>query len=77
MQQKKIEVIVNQGSGTALGADDIKTQVEEAFRAQNLQANVHVAESGEDMMNLAEHAARGDAEIVVAGGGDGTMSGVA
>ena len=77
MQQTAIEVIVNQGSGTALGADDIKTQVEEAFKAHNLQANVHVATSGEHLMELADEAARSDAEIVVAGGGDGTISGVA
>ncbi|HXG83557.1 MAG TPA: diacylglycerol kinase family protein [Pyrinomonadaceae bacterium] len=75
--QSQIEVIVNQGSGAANGAGDIKTQIEEAFKANNLQANVSVAASGEDLMRLAEEAAAGDAEIVVAGGGDGTMSGVA
>jgi YegS/Rv2252/BmrU family lipid kinase len=74
---KTIEVIVNQGSGTANGEDDIKTQVEDAFKAHNLEANVSVAESGEDLMKLAERAAKSDAEIVVAGGGDGTISGVA
>jgi len=75
--QTEIEVVVNQGSGTASGVDDIKTQVEEAFKAHNLKANVSVAESGEDLMKLAERAANSDAEIVVAGGGDGTISGVA
>lgn len=75
--QSQIEVIVNQGSGAANGADDIKTQVEKAFKANNLWANVSVAASGEDMMNLAGKAAKSEAEIVVAGGGDGTVSGVA
>lgn len=75
--QTTIEVIVNQGSGTANGADDIKTQVEEAFKANNLEANISVATSGEHLMELADEAARSDAEIVVAGGGDGTISGVA
>jgi YegS/Rv2252/BmrU family lipid kinase len=75
--QTRIEVIVNQGSGTANGEEDIKTKVEEAFEANNLQANVSVATSGEDLMKLAERAAQSDAKIVVAGGGDGTISGVA
>lgn len=72
-----IEVIINEGSGTASGADDIKTEVEEAFKAHNLEARVSVAESGEDLMKFAERAANGGAEIVCAGGGDGTISGVA
>ncbi|MDQ3323098.1 MAG: diacylglycerol kinase family lipid kinase [Acidobacteriota bacterium] len=72
-----IEIIVNQGSGTANGEEDIKTKVEEAFQSNNLRANVTVATSGEDLMKLAGEAARSDAQIVVAGGGDGTISGVA
>ena len=72
-----IEVIVNQGSGTASGADDIRAQVEKAFADNDLQANVKVATSGEHLMKLAEDAAKSDARIVVAGGGDGTISGVA
>lgn len=72
-----IEVIVNQGSGTASGADDIRAQVEKAFEDNDLQANVKVATSGEHLMKLAEQAAKSDAQIVVAGGGDGTISGVA
>lgn len=72
-----IEVIVNQGSGAGADKCDIKTQVEEAFKTNNLQANVSVAESGEDLMKLAEKAVKSGAKIVVAGGGDGTISGVA
>ncbi len=72
-----IEVIINEGSGTAGGADDIKIEVEEAFKSHNLDANISVAASGEDLLKIAERAARSDAEIVVAGGGDGTISAVA
>ncbi|MDQ6786221.1 MAG: diacylglycerol kinase family lipid kinase, partial [Acidobacteriota bacterium] len=72
-----IEVIVNESSGTGDEKIDIKSQIEEAFKAHNLQANVSIAGSGEDLMKLAEQSARSDAEIIVAGGGDGTISGVA
>ncbi len=72
-----IEVIINESSGTDADKSDIKSQIEEAFKANNLRANVSVARSGEELMKLAERAAKSDAEIVVAGGGDGTISGVA
>ncbi len=72
-----IEIVVNEGSGAASGESDIKSEVEKAFAANDLQANISVAASGEDMMNLAGKAAESDARIVVAGGGDGTISGVA
>ena len=73
----QIEVIINQGSGTANGADDIKIEVEEAFKTHNLEARVSVAESGDDLMKFAESAAKSGAEIICAGGGDGTISAVA
>ena len=73
-----IEIIINQGSGTDSGdKGDLKNQIEEAFKGYGLAANVSVAESGEDLMKLAEKAAKSDAQIVVAGGGDGTISAVA
>ncbi len=75
--QSPIEVIINQGSGADSGEDDIKTQVEKAFKANNLTANISVAKNGEDLMKLAERAAKSDAQIIIAGGGDGTVSGVA
>lgn len=77
MHQTIIEVIINQGSGAASAEIDIKTQLEEAFKANNLQARISVAESGEHLMKIAEIAAKSDAEIVVAGGGDGTISSIA
>ena len=77
MPPSRIEVIVNQNSGTEGERSDIKTRIEEAFRAHNLEANVSVADNGEELMKLAGQAAKSDAEIIVAGGGDGTVSGVA
>lgn len=75
--QQKIEVIINGNSGTASGLNDVKSEIEAAFKAHNLEANVSVADNGEDLMKFAEEAAKSAAEIVVAGGGDGTISGVA
>lgn len=71
-----IEVIVNAGSGSVLG-DETARSLRERFIAFGLRANVHLATSGAEIVVLARHAARGDADMVVAGGGDGTVSAVA
>ena len=71
-----IEVIVNAGSGSVLGDETART-LRERFIAFGIRANVHLAASGPEIVRLAKQAAKGDAEIVVAGGGDGTISAVA
>ena len=71
-----IEVIVNAGSGSVLG-DETARSLRERFIAYGIRANVHLATSGAEIIVLARHAARSDAETVVAGGGDGTISAVA
>jgi len=38
---------------------------------------VHIAESGKDIVQLAREAAESEANLIVAGGGDGTISTVA
>ena len=72
----KIEVIVNAGSGSVLEGETDKT-LTERFIALGVRANVHLAESGEEILSLAKAAAESDADIIVAGGGDGTISAVA
>ena len=71
-----IEVIVNSGSGSVLGDETART-LRERFIAFGIRANVHLATSGEEIIKLAKQAAISDTEVVVAGGGDGTISAVA
>lgn len=71
-----IEVIINAGSGSVLEGETDKT-LTERFIALGVKANVHLAEGGEEIIELAKKAAAGDCEIIVAGGGDGTISAVA
>ncbi|MBC7899197.1 MAG: diacylglycerol kinase family lipid kinase [Saprospiraceae bacterium] len=71
-----IEVIINEGSGSVLG-EETSQSLRERFIAYGIRANVHLAKNGADIESLAKHAVEGDAEIVVAGGGDGTISTVA
>ena len=73
---RPVEVIVNAGSGSVLGGETAQS-LRERFIAFGIKANVHLAESGLEMVRLARHAAETDTELIVAGGGDGTISTVA
>lgn len=71
-----LEIIVNAGSGSVL-AGETEQSLRERFIAHGIRANVRLAGSGTEIVELAREAAAGEAEIVVAGGGDGTVSAVA
>jgi YegS/Rv2252/BmrU family lipid kinase len=70
-----VEVIVNAGSGSVLGEETSKS-LRDRFLAHGVPARVHLASSGSDIERLAKDVVE-RAEIVVAGGGDGTISTVA
>lgn len=72
----KIEVIINAGSGS-VEQEETKRLLAKLFAENGVEANIHLATDGEDIIELARKASKGDAEIIVAGGGDGTVSAVA
>ncbi len=76
MMRAGIEVIVNAASGGGV-RPEVGLHVAQAFRALGADARVSVAADGTDLANLARLTARGDAERIVAGGGDGTLNAVA
>lgn len=69
-------MIVNGGSGSVLEGETEKS-LRQRFIAHGVRANVHLAKTGPEIEQLAAEAAESEAEIVVAGGGDGTISAVA
>ncbi|MET0753095.1 MAG: diacylglycerol kinase family protein [Pyrinomonadaceae bacterium] len=71
-----IEVIVNAGSGS-VESEQTKRKLAELFKENGVEANIRLAKNGEEIVGFAEKAAKSDAEIIVAGGGDGTVSAVA
>ena len=80
----KVEVIINAASGSSTQQDaegvlhdHLQGELEQMFTASGVQATVHLAHSGDEVEELARRAANGAAEIVVAGGGDGTINSVA
>ncbi len=72
----KIEVLVNASSGTGEN-DALKERLDELFARDGVVARVALAQSGHEISELAKRAALGDVDIVVAGGGDGTINSVA
>ena len=76
MKQVNIEVIINATSG-AEDKRDVKRRLLESFAAAGVEAHVSLARTGAEVERLAQQAALSDAEILVAGGGDGTINSVA
>ena len=71
-----IEVIVNAGSGS-VEEDSIRESLTTSFQENNLEAHIRLAKDGAEIVEFAKRAAASNAEIVCAGGGDGTISAVA
>jgi diacylglycerol kinase family enzyme len=71
-----LEVIINAGSGS-VEADETKRKLTELFEQNGVDANIYLAKSGAEIVGLAEKLAKSEAEIIVAGGGDGTISAIA
>lgn len=71
-----IEVIINAAGGSFV-ENETEQKLKDAFEANGLDANIRLAKTGPQIGEFAEAAAKGNAEIVVAGGGDGTISSVA
>ncbi|MEP6924715.1 MAG: diacylglycerol kinase family protein [Pyrinomonadaceae bacterium] len=72
-----IVVIINAGSGADSDTSKLKEFLAEVFGANGVQAKIIVADNSSKLVEIAESAALGDYKIVVAGGGDGTISAVA
>src|SRR6266550_3808111 len=72
----KIEVIINASSGTD-DKKDVQRRLQELFVPNGIDARISIARTGDRVVELAQRAAQSDAEIIVAGGGDGTINSVA
>ena len=73
---RRVEIILNSGSGT-LDKQALATTIERFFRDRHIDVRVHVTRNGRELVTTSKQAAAGDAGIVVAGGGDGTIATVA
>jgi YegS/Rv2252/BmrU family lipid kinase len=76
MNRVKIEVIINTSSGAGHNKD-VQDRVADAFKARGVEVRISLAHEGNAVIKLANRAVRSDVEVIVAGGGDGTISSVA
>src|SRR3954469_18059335 len=67
-------VIMNRGAG---GSDDPEERIVALLKARGKEATVVHPNGGEDICAVARHAAQSNERIIVAAGGDGTISAVA
>lgn len=72
----KIEVIVNRNSGAG-HEENIDQRLTQAFESAGATVRISCAGSGAEVVTLAQRAVRSDADAIVAGGGDGTVSSIA
>lgn len=72
----RITVLLNRGGGSILADPNIAKKVEEAFRANGLDAEVELITGGDCTVRSRAVAERGDPLLVV-GGGDGTIGAAA
>jgi diacylglycerol kinase family enzyme len=74
--ERKVEIIINARSGSP-GKAEAAERASRYLAANGVDARVHLIRSPEELPAAAHRAAAGDAGIVVAGGGDGTIATVA
>jgi diacylglycerol kinase family enzyme len=71
-----LPVIVNAAAGKGHGADDFAA-LRDAFTAAGIEADIRPARNGLELVALAKRAVEEGHPVIVAGGGDGTLSTVA
>ena len=72
----KAIILINQGGGTAKGDDQIGKKIADALRAVGIEGEVELLD-GPAVADRAAHAVADRAPLVIAGGGDGTISAAA
>lgn len=70
-----IEVVINASGGSF--NEETEQLLADAFAASGVDANIRLAQDGDQISDFARSAVEGDSDIIVAGGGDGTISSVA
>lgn len=72
---KIIDVVLNSGSGTT--ADESADEITALFQVMGVDTRIHALGEGSDVEATIRPVVESDAEIIVAAGGDGTVSAVA
>lgn len=71
-----LPILLNATAGGS-GKEDLRDRLADLFRVHGLEATIAFAHSGVELVELARQSVRHAGELVVAGGGDGTINAVA
>ena len=69
---KSVKVIINGHSGVS-DKDEARQTLTNIFEAAGVDSDISLANSGNEVAQLAEHAASQEWTVIVAGGGDGII----
>jgi YegS/Rv2252/BmrU family lipid kinase len=72
----RITILLNRGSGRVRASRDLGARIADVFRASGMEAIVELIAGGDCMVRCRAISERGD-ELLVVGGGDGTVSAAA
>src|ERR1051325_6523000 len=76
MQTPRTKIFINAGARAA-ETEELQQRLSDLLSARGIQADISVARSGTELAALAQSAAAEDYDLIVAGGGDGTINTVA
>ncbi|MGI9106471.1 MAG: diacylglycerol/lipid kinase family protein [Pyrinomonadaceae bacterium] len=76
-QSVRVEIILNASAGSG-EQEEARRMLTEIFAASNIVAHISLAGSGEEIVGLARQAvSANEVQVIIAGGGDGTVNAVA
>ena len=76
MPPSRLDVIINARSG-ASDKEAARILLADLFAANGIEARISLARSGQEIVECARRSMQGDAQTIVAGGGDGTINAIA
>src|SRR5687767_5641669 len=76
MSFSPLKIIISAGAGTS-DKNVVRERLASIFNQNKIDIDMSVAQSGAEVTELAQDAARGSYKVVVAAGGDGTVNTVA
>src|SRR5215213_12044945 len=71
-----LKVIISAGAGSGDNSKAVQ-RLAQIFDDEQIEADISLAENGAKLTELAREAANGPYRVIVAGGGDGTVSSIA
>lgn len=77
MENRATHIVLLNTRANVAAASELGTKIRERFRVHGINIEIRALAEGDDIIAVARHAVAGAPDVIVAGGGDGTVSAVA